>query len=82
MNILFWILGLITVVVLFIYLRYFIPLRENEEGFEYVSVEDDGTVRELSREEQGYLKEEFHPNDGARPYIKSRYNSKTPDGKI
>ena len=58
------------------------PLRKNEGGFEYVCVDDDGTVRELSREEQGYLKEEFSPGDGARPYIKSRYNSRTPDGKI
>jgi hypothetical protein len=82
MNILFWILGFIALAILFIYLRNFIPLRKNEEGFEYVSVEDDGTVRELSREEQGYLKEEFSPGDVARPYIKSRYNSRTPDGKI
>ncbi|PKV51532.1 hypothetical protein ATE84_3617 [Aquimarina sp. MAR_2010_214] len=82
MIILFWILGFIAIVTLLIYLRYFLPLRKNEDGFEYVSVEDDGIVRELSREEQGYLKEKFHPTDGARPYIKSRYNSKTPDGKI
>jgi hypothetical protein len=58
------------------------PLRKNDGGFEYVSVEDNGTVRELSREEQGYLKEEFGPTDGARPYIKSNYKSRTPDGKI
>lgn len=51
-------------------------------GFEYVHVELDGTVRELHSDEQEYLKEEFHPNDGARPYIKSNYWQKTPDGKI
>ena len=50
--------------------------------FEYVHVEEDGRVRELSREERGYLKEEFAPTDGARPYIKSIYKSKTPDDKI
>ena len=60
----------------------FVPLRKNENGFEYVHVEENGTVRELSREEQGYLKENFEPGDGGRPYIKSRYSSKTPDGKI
>lgn len=65
-----------------IYLRYFIPLRPKESGFEYVYVENDGTARELYADEIEYLKEEFHPTDGARPYIKSRYKSLTPDKKI
>ncbi|MFK8037485.1 MAG: hypothetical protein AB8B74_04295 [Crocinitomicaceae bacterium] len=76
------ILGIILLIILIIYLTNFVPLRKNEEGFEYVNVEENGTVRELSREEQGYLKETFEPGDGGRPYIKTRYNSKTPDGKI
>jgi len=40
------------------------------------------TVRELDKEEEAYLKEEFIPNDGARPYIKDRYKELTPDGNI
>lgn len=66
----------------FIYARNFIPLRPKEYGFEYVLVKDDGSVWELDEEDQKYLTEEFHPNDGARPFIKSRYKQLTPDGKI
>ena len=43
--------------------------------FEYVYVNQDGSVRELSPNEQAYLEEEFSPFDGARPYIKSSYES-------
>ena len=82
MTIFLWILGIIILIILSVYLLYFVPLRKTEDGFEYVHVEENGTVRELSREEKGYLKETFDPADGARPYIKSRYESKTPDGKI
>jgi len=53
-----------------------------DSDFEFVHVEEDGSVRELTREERGYLKEEFAPTDGARPYIKFRYKSKTPDNKL
>jgi hypothetical protein len=49
---------------------------------DFVLVEDDGTARELTREEIEYLNTEFHPADGARPYIKTRYGSRTPDGLI
>lgn len=58
------------------------PRRPGEPGFEYVFVEDDGTARELDADEQEYLQEKFHPADGARPYIKFRYESRTPDGRI
>ena len=57
-------------------------MRLPSSGFNYVHVELDRTVRELDSDEQEYLKEVFHPNDGARPYIKSNYWQKTPDGKI
>ena len=77
-----WIIGIILFIIIAIYLRNFVPLRKTGNEFEYVYVEENGTVRELSREEKGYLKETFDPADGARPYIKSRYESKTPDGKI
>jgi hypothetical protein len=58
------------------------PMRLSSKGFKYVHVGNDGSVRELDKQEQDYLKEEFHPNDGARPYIKSNYWQKTPDQKL
>tara|TARA_R110001606_G_C15164356_1_gene627385 strand:+ start:148 stop:747 length:600 start_codon:yes stop_codon:yes gene_type:complete len=57
-------------------------LETNNDGFEYVYVEIDGTVRELDNGEIEYLKTKFEPSDGARPYIKSSYNQLTPDKKI
>ena len=56
--------------------------RPKEEGFQFVYVNEDGSVRELSQDEREYLTTEFHPNDGARPYIKFQFGSKTPDKKI
>ena len=73
------IIGLILVYV--ILTRRF-PMRLPSTGFKYVHVESDGSVRELEKDEQQYLLEGFHPNDGARPYVKSNYWQKTPDGKI
>ncbi|MCK0108905.1 hypothetical protein MWU58_06350 [Flavobacteriaceae bacterium S0825] len=57
-------------------------MKTEKEEFEYVYVENDGTVRELDNEEIEYLRTEFEPTDGARPYIKSSYNQLTPDNKI
>tara|TARA_R110000868_G_C10830547_1_gene759353 strand:- start:50 stop:649 length:600 start_codon:yes stop_codon:yes gene_type:complete len=57
-------------------------LETNNDGFEYVYVEIDGTVRELDNGEIEYLETKFEPSDGARPYIKSSYNQLTPDKKI
>ena len=57
-------------------------METNNDGFEYVYVEIDGTVRELDKGEIEYLETKFEPSDGARPYIKSRYNQLTPDKKI
>jgi len=54
---------------------------DESNGFEYVYVNEDGSVRELDSEEQNYLQEEFHGADGNRPYIRS-YESLTPDKKI
>ncbi|WP_188464100.1 hypothetical protein [Bizionia arctica] len=56
-------------------------MRPKELGFEYVYVNEDGTVSELDEEDIEYLETEFSPADGARPYIKSRYNELTPDKK-
>lgn len=58
------------------------PRRRREPGFEYVYVEDDGGARELNTDEREYLSTKFHPADGARPYIKFRYKSLTPDGML
>ncbi len=77
--------GLIATVALlsFIFkIVYDFPIRKREPGFEYVYVELDGSVRELYNDEVEYLKEEFHPNDGNRPYIKYSYKDLTPSGKI
>lgn len=76
------IIGILLTVGLFFYLRDFIPLRPEESGFEYVYVNEDGTVSELNDEDVEYLKTEFSPADCARPYIKSRYKQLTPDKKI
>jgi hypothetical protein len=48
----------------------------------YVYVEDDGSFRELCDDEKEYLEEKFHPGDGARPYVKFFYRTKTPDGRL
>lgn len=82
MTLLYIIIGILLTVGLFFYLRDFIPLRPEEPGFEYVYVNEDGTVSELNDEDVEYLKTEFSPADGARPYIKSRYKQLTPDKKI
>ena len=66
----------------YFYLRYFVPLRKKEPGFEYVYVEDDGAVREISEDDQKYLNTYFSPGDGGRPSIKTRYRSRNGWGSI
>ena len=74
--IVFGIIGLI-VLVLVVYLVWYFwetrPRRPKEEGYRYVWVEDDGSAREVTDDERKYLETEFLPDDGARPYIKTRY---------
>jgi hypothetical protein len=48
----------------------------------FVFVEEDGSIRELTLEEAEHLATPFHPADGGRPYIKSRYKSRTPSGSV
>ena len=60
----------------------FCSITKREEGFSFVMVELDGSVRELNDDEKEYLNTEFEPGDSGRPYVKSRYGSLTPDGKI
>ncbi|WP_445452916.1 hypothetical protein [Flavobacterium sp. 25HG05S-40] len=73
---------ILLILILWVYLKYFSPLRPKEDGFEFVYVEADGNVRELNSEERKYLSEEFYGSDGGRPYIKSSYGKLTPEGKI
>ena len=67
--------------VLYIYIKYFAPLRRKEDGFPFVSIELDGSVRELYEDEKEYLNTKFDPGDGARPSIKGYYGKTTPDGR-
>lgn len=50
--------------------------------YPYVYVNNDSSYRELQDHEKEYLEEKFHPCDGARPYVKSRFYSKTPDDHL
>ncbi|MFT4019630.1 MAG: hypothetical protein QM668_21885 [Agriterribacter sp.] len=79
------IIGLILVIVAGLHLYSFFaypPLRPKEEGFKYVHVDYDGSVRELYPEEVEYLSQKFDGADGGRPYIKYKYEQRTPDGKL
>jgi hypothetical protein len=82
MKIIFGVL-LIPIVVLWGAWSY---LRRNRRprgsGFRYIYVNADGSARELTTDEQEYLNTPFDGGDGARPYIKFRYESLTPDGRI
>ena len=49
---------------------------------EFVYVNQDGSVRELSPDEREYLSQDFHPGDGGRPYIKTSYESQDGWGSI
>lgn len=58
------------------------PRRKREPGFEYIYVEDYGSARELDAQEREYLNTKFHGGDGNRPYIKTQYESLTPNGLL
>ena len=79
--IIYLVLGIIGLLLLAVAL-YFIwftwqtrPRRSKEEGYHYIFVEDDGTAREVTSDEREFLETEFDPFDGARPYIKTRYET-------
>jgi hypothetical protein len=80
-----FVLGLILLVIVG-FVAWFMfqtrPRRRREPGFEFIYVNDDGSARELDADEREYLNTKFEPVDGARPYIKFRYESLTPDGRI
>jgi hypothetical protein len=46
------------------------------EPYPFVFVEDDGSVRELHAAERLYLETPFEGADGARPYVKARFDSR------
>jgi hypothetical protein len=45
-------------------------------------INDDGSARELTEADKKYVDAEFSPFDGARPYIKSAYQSRNGWGEI
>jgi len=49
---------------------------------EYVWVDDDGSARALTPDEERYLATTFDPTDGGRPYVKRTYSQRTPDGRL
>jgi len=60
----------------------FLTRRWLEKGFKYVWVNEDGTAREVNSEERQSLMAKYQFGDGDRPYVKSDYDYKTPDGKM
>jgi hypothetical protein len=60
-----------------------IPLRRwRQSAFDYVYVDDNGNVRELNAAEEEYVTTAIFPEGDADRYIKSRYESLTPDGRL
>lgn len=53
-----------------------------EPDLEFVYVNQDGTVRELSPAEQAYLSEDYAGADSGRPYVKSHYESQDGWGSL
>jgi hypothetical protein len=59
-----------------------IPTRRwREMAFDYVYVNDDGSVRELKKEEEDKLSALFFVGDEAEDYIKPRYEALNPLGR-
>ena len=50
--------------------------QSKREPYPVVCVEDDGSVRELHAAERLYLETPFEGADGARPYVKARFDSR------
>jgi hypothetical protein len=47
-----------------------------------VFIDNDGSARELTDAEKTYVDSDFSPFDGARPYIKSRYEQRNALGEL
>ena len=57
------------------------PRRAQDDGFEYVYVDDDGCARELTDAEKSRVSAAFGRDDSRRPYIKLRYESRDDQGR-
>ena len=55
---------------------------QDDAHAKFVYVEDDGSARELTVDECIFLSTEFEAFDSGRPYVKSRYRARTPDGRL
>jgi hypothetical protein len=58
-----------------VYVR-FLPRRKQEPGFDFVYIEKDGSVRELTGDEEDYLNQPFFPGDRNRPQVKKTYEDR------
>jgi hypothetical protein len=69
-------LAVVAIALLAAYLTRIRRLRRPQEpGFRFVYINQDGSARELSPEEQRYLSQEFSLGDSGGPYIKASYES-------
>jgi hypothetical protein len=57
-------------------------MRTENRADRFVRVNPDGSIRELTQDEKDYLNTDFHGTDGARPYVKSRYDDRDGWGSI
>jgi hypothetical protein len=62
--------------------KYFDLYIIGKDNYQFVYVNNDGTIREVSLSERIYLQTKYHEADGDRPYIKSNYKQTTPDNRI
>lgn len=58
------------------------PEQSDRRPYPYVQVDNDGSARELHKAEREYLETPFLGADGARPYVKWRYNQKNGWGEL
>lgn len=56
--------------------------RPPEEGYKFVYINQNGSARELTDDEQAYLETDFRGDDGGRPYVKFSYGCKDGWGSI
>jgi len=58
------------------------PAEAAQSPYPYVYVNEDGTVRGLSKSEREYLEAPFSPLDSARPYIKDSFGERDGSGSL
>jgi hypothetical protein len=66
----------------YMYFLYVKPKRPAEPGPEFVFVEKDGMVRELTADEELFLERNFYPGDPLMPFIKRSYGEKNNEGNL